>query len=157
MCGVVKDPTKCSPSQPRIIWSMVSIRPGLGKLAFNFTAQGPIICVVCMDCSRTGSLSWGNYALWRHSKSSTSSSVWMSLVSSGLFAFVLLICLRAFCTTRNTTCSFFPVLSTSSFMSRILMATSVSKKSLATASMIPAAEWHLRVRNSRRQHTAKHH
>lgn len=44
---------------------MVSIKSSLGKLVLNSTAQGPLICVVGTDCSRTSSPSWGNYALWR--------------------------------------------------------------------------------------------
>lgn len=79
-----------------------------------------------------------DYSFWGHSKPSTSWSLWMSWPSFNLFGFAL-ICLWGFCTIRNTTCSIFPVLSASLFMSSISMDTSMLKKSLATASMIPVA------------------
>lgn len=96
-------------------------------------------------CSKTGCSARRNCAFCRHSKPCTSWSLWLS------FGFALLICLCDFCTIKNTTCSFFAVLSSSWCTSRISKVTSMSKKSLATASMIPAAEGYLRVRGGNRQ------
>ena len=90
-----------------------------------------------------------NCAFWKHSTPGTSRSRWLSWLSCDPFGFALFICPCDFCTIRNTTCSFFPVLSSSWFTSRMSMVTSVSKKSLGTASMIPAAEG--QVRAGRRQ------
>lgn len=98
------------------------------KPCLNLLVEGPVDSPTRRD-----------YAFWGHSKPSTSWSLWMSWPSCNLVGFALLICLWGFCTIRNTTCSFFPVLSASLFMSRISMDTSMLKKSLATASMIPVA------------------
>lgn len=110
--------------------------------------EGPVDSVLHINCSETGRSTEKLCSL----KTQHTQYLLVSLVSwpsCDPFGFALLICPCDLCTIKNTTCSFFPVLSSPWFTSRMSMVTSVSKKSLATASMIPVAEG--QVRDGRRQ------
>lgn len=61
-------------------------------------------------------------------------------ISSSLPFWCFLLATFSFCTMWKTTCSFFPVRSSSSDWFRMVIVTSLSKKSFATASIIPGQQ-----------------